>query len=238
MKLLLGIFLILAPSSVFSFPVLSAEQPEVPGETKSLYERVLVKIQLIQGICDQMDIKNPFLSGHILYKLRVEFNALKNTLAKKPMISLMSGFDGKVSEQLYQERMLRIYRRDTMNPFAEKFTLNRLIRFPYFPNRLGLHIRKWNDLMDKGRIAFMIPPTVDKFKDFKKHITKLAIQAVEQEIKKIFEEQTGRKYRNSIENTFIYTEYNIEPFMDIFRITYSTYGKIYANLPRFKITAK
>lgn len=220
---------------VFSFPFLSAEQPEVTGETKLLYEKVLVKIQLIQGIFDYLNIKGSF-SVRFCFGIIVELATLRNTLMKKRMIDLMSGYEGKALDEYYQERMLRIYRRDMRNPFAEKFILHRLIKYPDFPKAIEVFIPKWIDLMDKGRIVFNNPNAL-KFNDLNAHITKRAIQIVEAEVKKIFKEQTGVGYQNS-DYKRMYGVYKIEPFMEIFKITARVYGRIYAYLPRLKITAK
>ena len=151
---LLAVIFYLLLNDVFCSLLTSATFPDVPSKTKKLYLYVLVKLSLLKYFNNSLTgCKN--LSSQRKY-LAKNLDGLIKILLSDNMINLMSGYKGKVEGENSAIRMLRIYRNDTYNPFANRICFGRMIRplLENFPLKISGNEDKWSELMDENKIHF------------------------------------------------------------------------------------
>ena len=229
------VFLLLIFKGVFSAGILSAESPEVPAETKALYEEALVKVSLLRHYIDSLIMGRPLRNERTALTQSLE--KLERSLKSDHMIKIMSGYDGKVEGENAGNRMLRIYRRELKHPFAGKITPNRMKRSgdDGFPKGYSGFEDQWSDLMDQDKIHFNPLQAMDKYSELNTHITQRAIEAVRKRVKDIFVEQGGVLTTNGEIN---FMEWNVESRAYIYSINEFNFRQAFKELPSIKFTKK
>lgn len=229
------VFLLLIFKGVFSAGILSAESPEVPAETKALYEEALVKVSLLRHYIDSLIMGRPLRNERTALTQSLE--KLDRSLKSDDMIKIMSGYDGKVEGENAGKRMLRIYRREIRQPFVEKITAKRMKRprDDVFPNGYTGFEDQWSDLMDQDKVHFNSLPGIDNFSELNGHITQKAVETVRKRVKDIYVEQGGVLNENGEIN---FMEWDVKSKTCIFSIDEFNFRQAYKELPLIKFTKK
>ena len=152
----LALVLLLNSSSGSSTDITSPESPDVPYFIIDTYVSILIRLKLLRPFIQQ-SLKNagfPKERNNLLKAL----NTLNTMLQNDEVIEIMTGYKGRVYSEAPYRRLLRIFRRDTRNPFADEIDFSRMHPIPD-----GINIESFEDealiskLLDENKIRFTIP---------------------------------------------------------------------------------
>ena len=234
LSLLTTLALFLIAKSVYSSSViLSADSPEVPAETKALYQAALIKVSLLRNFVDSLPFGKKLPRMMLLESLAI----LEKTLWSDRMIGLMSGYKGKVENENAGRRMLRIYRHETSQPFAEKINATRMKRSEDdgFPQGHTGFEDKWSELMDQDKIHFNPTTPSNPLRDLIGFIERKSCEYVQQRVNDIYKAQGGVLTSDGSIN---FGKWKVESRVNISYMNLMNYRNVYKNLSTIKFINK
>lgn len=166
--------------------------------------------------------------------LWVALNNYEMALKSDSVIYKFCGSIDRIEGEYPGQRMLRIFRRDTRNPFAENLNAKRLIKKRGFPLKASKEFYdQWNALMDRDLVHF----SVDKYSllaDLEDVIKSNSIGKVKKLVNAKFIEQGGDLECGSIN----FSKWNVESLGNIFNIDSISYKSVFIHINRIKFTRK
>jgi hypothetical protein len=207
---------------------------EIPQESKDLYADLLVEIHLLLPHIESTIFGKDKSLRASKYTLLSAVRSLNVVLKGDDMINKMSGDIKKVEGENAGWRMLRIFRRQTRNPFAKLIDRTRLVRMAgvTFPKRGTGFEDVWNVLMDQDKIKFKVEE-LEELKDLEKFIEARAVEHVKRLVDKIFKDQGGIL---KDDGTIDFYKWSFEPRMNLHRIDLFNYRQVYSSLSSIKFT--
>lgn len=229
-------FFLFLVQSVFSVSITSAESPEIPAETKKLYEDALVKVFMLRNFVDNLVVgRGAFREPKT--KLFRAIESLEKSLMSDKMIEMMSGYQGHVEGENSGFRMLRIYRNDTRFPFAQKMTATRMKRSrnDNFPKGFSGFEEIWTEFMDRDQIHFSFETPSHPLGDLRSFIEQKAVAAVTKRLNEIYVAQGGVL---NIHGKIDFNNWDVESHVFIYDISRGNYRSVYQNLHTIKFIRK
>lgn len=230
MKHLLYLFSV--PATLFAF-ISCSEAVEDP---KELHKQVLADIHLTLYLLENLPhVKNKKFRN-ARFGLDQALKKFERTLKSDQVIHNFCGDTDKIQGENPGQRMLRIYKRDTRNPFAERVTKSRMIKPKEAPLPAGISVEyldQWTDLMDRDLIHFSTPK-YEELKELEEVVASEAIDKVKTMVNEKFVEQGGSLVDGKVD----FSRYNVESRANIYRIDQMSYKNVFVNLDQIKFTKK
>ena len=228
-QILFLVFLAVCIGSVF----ISAS--ETVQDEKELYNEVLSEIALTRALLEGIPhVRNKEIAGVRagLYEALKEF---ERTLKSDPVIYHFCGSVEKVEGENPGQRMLRIYRRETRNPFCltmkrDRFVKQKEVRFP--AGFTGFE-NEWSNLMDLDLVHFNVENGLE-LADLENAIFKNCVEKVKEMVNQKFIEQGGVLEDGKIN----FNKWNVVSRANIFNINLLNYRSVFIHLDEIKFNKK
>ena len=209
---------------------------EVVEDQKDLYKQVLADLNLTLHLLESLPVARVNKLRNACHELKQALKAFEATLKSDQVIDYFCGSSEKIEGENPGYRMLRIYRRDTRNPFVEKMNKSRMIRPKEvtFPQGVSIeYLGQWSDLLDRDLVHFS-PSKLGELKDLEEVVISAAVEKVKKMLIEKFVEQGGEL----VDGKIIFSKYNIESKAWIYGIDRKTYKEVFVNFDAIKFTKK
>lgn len=209
---------------------------EVVQDEKELYKELLSEIHLTHSLLDQSQFIGSKAIKEARRQLSDSLSRYQELLKSEKVIFYFCGSIERVEGGNPGARMLNIYRRDTLNPFAEKINGNRMIkrRDSIFPKGISKeYFEQWQDLMDRDLVHFRNNKNYS-LQDLDQVIMTRSVLKVKDFINEKFIEQGGVLESGRIN----FSKWNVEALAYIFYIDHMNYKNAFYHLDSIKFTKK
>lgn len=209
---------------------------EVVQDEKELYKELLSEIHLTHSLLDRSQFIGSKAIKEARRQLMDSLSRYQELLKSEKVIFYFCGSIERTEEGNPGFRMSNIYRRDTLNPFAEKINGNRMIkrRDSIFPKGISKeYFEQWHDLMDQDLVHFSNNKNY-VHQDLDQVITARSVEKVKDLINEKFIEQGGVLESGKIN----FSKWNVEALAYIFNIDHMNYKNAFYHLDSIKFTKK
>lgn len=151
------------------------------------------------------------------------------------VINVMSGATVKVEGERIAWRLLRIFRRQTRNPFADKVDRRRLLMRPgiTFTKIRSEMEKQLFALIDQGKIVFKVE-MFRELRDLEKYIETRSVEYVKQRVKQTYMDQGGQLLDGLID----FSQWYVQSHTNISDINIINYKFVFFQLNSIKFIKK